>query len=258
MRKILLGLMSIMLLAFAIYVVISGFAIGSIEVNSISAIKEENANLDQKISKATNLKEIDQKQAEEEVEKAYKQLVTEKENYEQLLEIGVDENGLPINKIQEYEIEKIWVTMGNHAKKQGVDLKMDITSNNTVSQTYDLNFTVSGGYIQITDFLYSMERDSTLVFKIENFKLVPGESTDVLAATFVCKDIKLKISEITNLESKKENNENADGQNANKEQAEDKKEETTNSVTNTQENKQESQSSNKTEDASDVLDGIDM
>ena len=94
-------------------------------------------------------------------------------------------------------MEKIWVAMGNHAKAQGVDLKMDVTLNNSVSKTYDLKFTVTGGYIQIVDFLYDVERDSTLVFKIENFKLVAGETTDVLVGTFTCKDIKINISEIT-------------------------------------------------------------
>ena len=63
------------------------------------------------------------------------------------------------SKIQEYEMERIWVVVGNYAKKQGVDLKIDVTSNNAISKTYDLNFTVTGGYIQITDFLYDMERD---------------------------------------------------------------------------------------------------
>lgn len=195
MRKLLLGLISIMLLALAIYMTIYGITIGVLEVNGIPAIQEENAKLDLKISTASKLKNTDYPQNVTLLESAYKKLMTEKDKYEKILALGVDENGLPLNKIQEYEIEKIWITMGNYANKQGVDLKMDVTSNNSISKTYDLKFTVTGGYIQITDFLYDIERDNTLVFKLENFKLIPGSSTEALVGTFVCKDIKLKITE---------------------------------------------------------------
>ncbi len=197
MRKLLLGLISILLLALSIYIAIYGLSFAGLEINGIPAIQEENAKLENKIQAATKLKNTDYPQNTALLESAYKKLMTEKENYEQILALGVDENGQPLNKIQEYEIEKIWITMGNYAKKQGVDLKLDVTSNNSISKTYDLKFTVTGGYIQITDFLYDVERDSTLVFKLENFKMVPGTSTEELVATFVCKDIKINVTENT-------------------------------------------------------------
>lgn len=195
MRKLLIGLITILLFALAVYIVICGLSFGGIEISSISAIQEENARLENKIEQANDLKNTDYPQNVTLLESAYKKLMTEKENYEQILALGVDENGQPLNKIQEYEIEKIWITMGNYATKQGVDLKLDVTSNNSVSGTYDLTFTATGGYIQIIDFLYDIESDSTLVFKLENFKMVPGTSTEELVATFVCKDIKLNITE---------------------------------------------------------------
>lgn len=208
MRKLLLGLISILLLALSIYIAIYGLSFAGIEINGIPAIQEENAKLESKIETATKLKNTDYPQNTALLESAYKKLMTEKENYEQILALGVDENGQPLNKIQEYEIEKIWITMGNYAKKEGVDLKLDVTSNNSISKTYDLKFTVTGGYIQITDFLYDVERDSTLVFKLENFKMVPGTSTEELVATFLCKDVKLNVTENT---SNATTDENQDG-----------------------------------------------
>lgn len=81
-------------------------------------------------------------------------------------------------KIQEYEIEKIWITLGTYAEEQGIDLKLDISVNNSVSKTYDLNFTINGTYTEIEDFIRKVQEDNTLVFKIENFKLVSsGTST---------------------------------------------------------------------------------
>lgn len=198
MRKILLSLLTIFLLGFAIYIAVYGLNLGNIEIKSIPAIKEENAKLEQKITNASKLRNTDYTQSVASLENAYKKLMTEKDNYEQMLALGVDENGEPLNKIAEYETEKLWVTLGNYAKQEGVDWKMDVTSNNSISKTYDLNFTITGGYIQIIDFLYDMERDTTLVFKIENFKMVPGSSTDELVATFTCKDIKVNISDNLN------------------------------------------------------------
>lgn len=198
MRKLLIGLITILLLALAVYIVVSGLSFAGIEISSITAIQEENARLENKIEQANNLKNTTYPQSVTTLETAYKKLMNEKENYEQILALGVDENGQPLNKIQEYEIEKIWITMGNYADKQGLDLKLEVTLNNSISGTYDLKFTVTGGYIQITDFLYDVERDSTLVFKLENFKMVPGESTDELVGTFVCKDVKVNIKETTN------------------------------------------------------------
>ena len=76
---------------------------------------------------------------------------------------------------------------------------MDIVRGNT-SETYNLRFTVNGSYISITDFISDIENDSTLGFKIEEFKMVPGTSTSDLKATFVCKEIAIKdISETTNI-----------------------------------------------------------
>ena len=194
MRKLLLGLLTIILFALAVYTSIYGVMMAGIQVNSIPAIKEENDKLDKKIKIASDLKNKEYPQNIALLEAAYKKLTTEKESYDQVLALGVDENGLPLSKIQEYEMEKIWVTVGNYATKEGIDLKIDITVNNAVTKTYNLNFTVTGGYIQITDFLYDIERDSSLVFKIENFKLVAGSKDDELVGTFTCKDIKLNIS----------------------------------------------------------------
>ena len=246
MRKILLGVLVALLLALSVYTAVYGISLGNIKISGIPLIKQKNAELETKIEKANQLKNETYPSSVNKLESEYKNLISEKERYEQIVELGVDANGQPLNKIQEYEVEKIWVTMGNYAKKQGVDLKMDVSQNNEISKSYDLTFTVTGGYIQITDFLYDVERDSTLVFKLENFKMVPGSSNsnnnnnssnsssnsnssssssnsnssstgtsekktddnDNLEATFVCKDIKLNISGINTVKTDNTNSSN--------------------------------------------------
>ena len=205
MRKILIYIVSIALVVVAVLMVCKGVSFGKIQVNSYSAISEENKKLNNLISEANNQKESVYNKRKEGLNSAYKLLESNKESYQQLLEIGVDSNGVPLSKIQEYEIETIWIDIGNYAKKEGVDTKMDITVNNSVSGTYDLNFTVVGTYSSIEDFLRDLQGDNTLIFKIENFKLVAGgennsadaDNSESLTATFVCKDIKLNIVENT-------------------------------------------------------------
>lgn len=234
MRKILLGLLTILLLALSVYTVIFGITIGKFQIKGVKAIQQENAKLESKIETANKLKNTEYPSNVTTLENSYKKLMAEKENYEQILELGVDENGEPISKIQEYEIEKIWVAMGNYAKKQGVDLKLDITANNAISKTYDLKFSATGGYIPIIDFLYDVERDSTLVFKLEDFKMAPIEgNNNKLVATFTCKDVKVNISEINGLNTETED----------KEQKTDENKDTTSNTTNNNTNE-----TNKTTD----------
>ena len=72
-------------------------------------------------------------------------------------------------------------------------MQMDvIKGNNSLEDMYDLKFTATGSYISISDFIYAIENDSTLGFKIEEFKMIPSESANDLKATFVCKDIAIK------------------------------------------------------------------
>lgn len=238
MRKILLGLVTIFLLGFAIYIAIYGVNLGNIKINSIIAIKEENNKLEQKIENATKLKNTDYTQGLASLENSYKKLMTEKDKYAQMLELGVDENGQSLNKIPKYETETLWITIGNYAKKEGVDLKIQPTLNNSISKTYDLNFTVTGGYIQIIDFLYDIERDTTLIFKIDNFKMVPGTSTDQLVATFTCKDVKVNISEnLDQSSTQTDNNANANTNTSNNTNNNTSK--TTDNTTNTNDTKTE-------------------
>ena len=88
-------------------------------------------------------------------------------------------------QFQKYEIESLWVKIGNHAKSEGVVMKMDLLRG-TGDDNYNLNFTVNGSYIGITNFISNIENDSQLGFKIENFSMVPSSSTTDLQATFTC------------------------------------------------------------------------
>lgn len=61
----------------------------------------------------------------------------------------------------------------------------------------DLNFTITGEYIAITDFIYSIEGDDKLNFEISNFLLEKGGEN--LQATFVVKEVPINSKNLSSV-----------------------------------------------------------
>ena len=188
MKKLLISILIALLLILSIFIAINGLNVGKIEVLGIRGINQKNSELDQKIQQATQLSTIDYQKAVDEVEENSKKLTEEKKNYEDMALLNTDSEGQA--QLQKYEVEALWVKLGNHATSEGATMKMDIVRGSSTSENmYDLNFTVNGSYISIIDFISDIENDSTLGFKIENFHM--SGSGDSLQATFVCKEISI-------------------------------------------------------------------
>lgn len=193
MKKLLMLILIALLVAFSIFLFIQGVHIGSFEIPGIKIIQEKDDELDAKIQQAGKLAEKDYKQAVGDVTASSQQLKQQKKNYEDMTAISTDAEGKSTNQIEKYEIETLWVRLGNHATSQGVVMQMDVIKGNSSTQDmYNLKFTATGSYISITDFISAIENDSTLGFKIEEFKMNPSSSGSDLQATFVCKDIAIK------------------------------------------------------------------
>lgn len=191
MKKLLILILITLLLILTMFIGIKGVTIGKIEILGIQGIQAKNSELDSKIQDAAKLVEKTYAQTISEVNSNAKKLKEEKQNYQDMTAISSDGETQAVNQIEKYEIETLWVKLGNHATSEGVVMKMDVTSGSSGAQdSYNLNFTVTGGYVQIEDFISSIENDSTLGFKIEEFKMAP--SANDLQATFVCKDIPIK------------------------------------------------------------------
>lgn len=71
------------------------------------------------------------------------------------------------------------------------------------SDTYDLNFSATGTYTGIEEFITDLEDDSKLGFKIEDFSMTAtsGSNGEQVEATFVCKNIIIKGIENTSASS---------------------------------------------------------
>ena len=188
MKKILISVLMGLLVILTFLTIFKGLSFAGIEIPGINQIKSKSAELDAGISEATILASADYDQALKNMESDIKKLEEEKKNYNDLVTISTGEQVQSANQYQKYEIEYLWTIIGNHATSEGVVLKMDLLSG-IGENHYNLNFTVTGSYIGIIDFVSDIENDTVLGFKIENFALNPGSSTSDLKATFTCKDV---------------------------------------------------------------------
>lgn len=209
MKKVLILILIALLLTLAVFIAINGVQIGNIEILGVTGIQNRNSELEEKIAQATKLASTDYKKAVSTVQENSKKLEEEKKKYEDMTAISTDSEIQEAAQLQTYEIEYLWAKIGNHATSEGATIKMDVTKGtNTTTSTYNLKFTVTGTYISITDFISDIENDSSLGFKIEEFKMLPGNGSD-LEATFVCKDIAIKdISETQIIQNNEQNTTN--------------------------------------------------
>ncbi len=199
-RKILIACLVILLGVLSYFTIANGVKIGGFEAFGINTLKKENEKIDEKITLVSKLTSTDYPAKLSELNKNAKTLLSKKEEYADLTTYSTQEQIQAANELNEYEVEYLWAKVGNYATKQGIKIKMDISPASNAStaadgrKMYDLNFTTEGSYIGIALFLADLQDDSFLEFKIENF-IMTGEET--LKATFVVKDIPIKIQNIT-------------------------------------------------------------
>lgn len=226
MRKTLIMIVIIILLITIGFLIFNSISIGGFKILGIKGISEADKKLDSSIQTLTRLSSTGYQEALKDVSNSAKKYTKAKEEYDEFVTVSKN-NELGINQIQKYEIEYLWTKIGAHASKENVVIKLEVEANATssVSGCYDLKFTATGGYVNVTDFIYDIENDSSLGFKVEKFKMSP--QGDKVETTFTCSNIAINID--PSLLTKKEktedsnNNEENNGENQN----------TTNTNTNT-------------------------
>ena len=212
MKKLLILILIALLVLLGYFIIIQGVGTeGSLQILGIKGIQAKNAELEQKIQEATSLAEKDYQSVLSEIKQNTQSFEDAKKRYED--NVIINEGGEVETLSKPYDIETLWVRLGNHATSQGANIQEMKVNNSTTGAegTYDLDFTITGSYICITDFVSAIENDSTLGFKIEEFKMVPSGSN--LQGTFVCKNIAIKEIAKTNIV--KENNNTNDTNNTN-------------------------------------------
>ena len=195
MKKLLILILIALLVLLGYFIIIQGVgAEGSLQILGIKGIQAKNAELEQKIQEATSLAEKDYQSVLSEIKQNTQSFEDAKKRYED--NVIINEGGEVETLSKPYDIETLWVRLGNHATSQGANIQEMKVNNSTTGAegTYDLDFTITGSYICITDFISAIENDSTLGFKIEEFNMRPSGSE--LQATFTCKDISINKDEL--------------------------------------------------------------
>lgn len=185
---LLITLLSIILLLIA---TIQGINIGNFEVLSISQIKEKDNMLNGKIEEASTLTTLSYPNNVQELTDTFDNYKTQKQKYEELVDI-TNKKDANFYETKQYDITYMWRVLGKYAQNRNLKLGMDVQKNS--DDLYDINFSVSGKYVNISQFIRDIEDDSDLFFRIYNFSI--SGSGDSITSTFTVKNININQSTI--------------------------------------------------------------
>ena len=192
MRKVLIIVIILLLVALGYTMSFNGLEIGKFQIWSVKELSESSKSIDTKIEEINSLIDVQYPKKISDLKSASNNMKTAKEEYLNYTNLSSDEQILRAMQEESYSIEFLWTKIGNHATSEGVNLKFEIVSSSTGGNNVnDINFTVQGTYIGITNFIYAIENDQDLNFRIQNFKLVPDQG-NILKGTFVVKSIAIQ------------------------------------------------------------------
>ena len=192
MKKLLILILIALVLALTIFTIINGLEIGGFSVWGIKTIQDENAKLDETVTQATRLASSTFPGKVSEVNASMKKLQEQKTAYQDMAAVSSSSDVQTASQLSNYTLDFLWTEIGTHATSEGVNIDISLTAGTGGQSVYDLNFTVVGSYVGICEFIRDIEDDSDLAFKIEQFSMTAGESTSLLKATFVCKNIPIE------------------------------------------------------------------
>lgn len=201
MKKLLLSIVIILVLALTIVTVIQGLHIGGINILGVKEIQEEDQTLEKKLTEATQLVSTEYPNKLSELDTDISKMKEYKQKYEDMVAVSTDSEVAASLQTQKYTVDKLWSRLGTLATDEGLTAIFKLT-NGTLTSTepsnykyYNINFTVRGSYVGISLYISDLEDNSDLGFKIEDFKMTPINNGSQVEATFVTKDI--AISGIT-------------------------------------------------------------
>lgn len=177
MKKILISVIGLIILIILIVSAVRSIKIGSFSIFSIGDIKKAGKSLDEKIIEANTEEDQNYAKAVSDINKSINTLKNTKEQYEEKVQALGLNSELGITQIEKYKIEYLWDKIGSYAKKEGLKIDLDIQET-SISETYNINFSLTGSYVDITDFIYDIENDDELNYKVKNFKVEPTTTTN--------------------------------------------------------------------------------
>lgn len=198
MRKILISILLLALLAIFSLMVLSGVTIGGVTVgHSVREVINKNDELDKSIAALDTKIKTEYQTSKGNLESSFTKLQTEKQSYKSAIAYTTEEELKKANTTEQYKMDYLWTNIGGYASKNGVVLKLDVSYGSSgLPNQYNMSFTATGEYLSISEFVYAVEKDPNLGFRIEEFALVPY-SENSLQATFIIKNIPIDPNSIS-------------------------------------------------------------
>lgn len=173
MKKILIGVIILLLLILGYFMCFRSIAVGKFKVESINNIKEMSNTLNAKLEEASKISEQTYPKQINNLEDAEKKLNSSKAEYEAKVAYATSNKDVFSTYLRDYKIETLMVDLGRHSKQNGLkDLRLDLKTTNGMN-VYDLNLTIVGPYESIYNFIYSIENDDDLLFEIVDLNIEP-------------------------------------------------------------------------------------
>jgi len=173
MKKILLLFLIILLTVLLFVTFRSGISFAFISVDGWEEIVNVNRELDGKFAEASRLTNYEHPERTRQLNAAIVTLRQVRERYEDMMRLlGSEDVDLRATQIEQYRIDFLWTTLGNYARREGLTLTLELIAGQFPG-LYNLEFSLRGEYIGIVNFLYHIENDERLRFRIENFVIAP-------------------------------------------------------------------------------------
>lgn len=152
MRKILISILVCLLLIGSTFFVVNGMS--KVKLNGLKGLDEENKKVEQKISDLSNIISVTYANTQSNLKRTANTLQDSKTEYENQAALSNSQSPSYASQLEKYDIDYLWTKIGNYAKSENVVIKIELVANGASKNLYNLNFTVTGEYAKITDFLY--------------------------------------------------------------------------------------------------------
>ena len=191
MRKILIAILLVLLIILAGFTIFQGISIGSFKILSTQDIISLNDSLTAEINGANTKIKNDLQNKKTELNGQVEQLLRNKESYYEVANVSTESEINKASTQEVYDIAFLFLKIGRHGRAEGVNFRMDILSADAGDTSVkNIAFTVTGAYSATIEFIRSLEDDSELAFKIEDFHMIPAEGNN-LETTFNVKGVRI-------------------------------------------------------------------
>lgn len=209
MRKIVFLLIMVLAIVGCYIVSVEGVQSNLIQIASYDEVKAANKQLDTQISELNRKNTTEYESKRTALTTAVKNYKDKKEKYEALVPtVQETEEQEPeettTSNTKPYDVDFLWTIVGNYATETGISIDFTFVKSTTASTSSsdyftmsDINFTVSGTYNSIIEFIYDIEDDDRLGFEIKNFKMSKGGSG--VQATFSAIGVPINNENLTTL-----------------------------------------------------------